>query len=174
MTVTIATPEQIDAQNWRVTWTSDVEDPTYYVRRDGELIATTSQTAMFFFVESGESLSLEVLDDADEVAAAGYPGRITLTWGDVAATDHYRVEEYVAAAWTLRTTVTDDGSKYFTWNSRYLEDCTTHQFRIIPVGTNGNQGTALTLTVLMVRHPDVPDVTYSYDSGDAKVTIAAA
>jgi hypothetical protein len=63
----------------------------------------------------------------------------------------------------------------FTWRSRVLEDGATHRFRVVPVGQNGNDGTEQLFTLLMVRIPDPPAVTYTYNgAGAPTVTIAAA
>ena len=66
------------------------------------------------------------------------------------------------------------GRRYFNWRSRVLEDSATHQFRVTPIGANGNNGTAKNFVVLMVRIPDPPRVSYSYSAGSGVVTIAAA
>lgn len=89
------------------------------------------------------------------------------------------------AAWTVRSgnvggipaaRVTADRptGNYFLWRSGVLADSTTHQFRVTPVGVNGNAGATKTFSLLMVRTPDVPAVTYAYDPGTGAVTIAAA
>jgi hypothetical protein len=66
------------------------------------------------------------------------------------------------------------GRRYFTWLTRVLEDQAQHQFRVTPVGSNGNAGAAKNFAVLMTRIPDPPSVSYSYDAGTGAVTIAAA
>jgi len=174
MTVTISEPERLDSRTWRTSWSSDLEDPAFYVYRDGYLVAVTALGSMEFHIEGGESLVLEILDDADALPAAGFPGRLLLAWNSVDDADHYMIEEYVDSEWMERAQIADAGKPCFTWRTRFLEDCTEHQFRITPVGTNGNEGDPLTFIVLMVRHPDVPDVAYDYDDETAKVTISAA
>jgi acyl-CoA reductase-like NAD-dependent aldehyde dehydrogenase len=45
---------------------------------------------------------------------------------------------------------------------------------VTPVGLNGNVGAARTFSLLMVRTPDVPAVSFTYSAGTGAVTIAAA
>ena len=172
MAVTINAPEQVAARTWRVSWSSSLPTPTFWVYRDGELATITQQTSILLFAEAGESVVIDVVDDEDDVLPVVFPGRATLSWTAVANAAGYRVEEYIGAAWVVRTTVYDRGEACFTWSSRCLEDGATHQFRVVPVGANGNDGTPLTFSLLMARHPDVPDVDWSYDDGTGVATIS--
>ena len=179
MTVTLDanTPQQIGRVTWRVSWSSSLTDPTFYVYRDGLQVATTRATSIDLVVQPGEQPVIEVLDSASESPLPSRPGNLTLAWYASAGTpvvDYYRVDEYVAAAWTERVRVQETGAGYYTWRSRFLEDVTEHQFRIVAVGENGNEATAASFTCLMVRHPDVPSVTYSYDKVTDKITVTAA
>lgn len=174
MTVTLYDPEQIGRWSIRLRWSSDQDDPTFYIYRDGTLVATTKATEWTFTLESGDIPVIEVLDDADATPATVYPSRFTLSWYAVTDTDYYRIDEYVGGEWLVCAKLTDDGAGYFKWVTRVLQDATTHQFRVVAVDAAGNESTATTMTALMVRHPDPPDVTYSYDSGTGKVTVAAA
>lgn len=127
--------------------------------RDGALVAGPTDLAeMEFGPEPGEGFVVEVLDDADLEPATGFPGRVRLGWTPAdSTTAEYRVEEYVSGTWTARRRLRhEDGKGWYRFESRYLEDVTSHQFRVIAVGTNGNESTLLTKSVLMVRHPDVP------------------
>lgn len=174
MTVTISQPQATGRNTFIVSWSSNLSDPTFYVYQDGKLISVTKQTQMSFSVQHGESLVVEVLDDASAKPVTAFPGRLTLNWYASADTDYYRIEEYVNSSWTLKASIDDSGQGYFTYRTRFLEDQTTHQFRIIPVGKNGNQGTAKNFSCLMVRHPNPPDVNFSYSNDDETVTISAA
>jgi hypothetical protein len=174
--VTFNPPRQLSSTSWRISWTSDATPAvTFYVYRDGVLIATTTATQWDLTVPPGTSPVIEVLDTADPPEKA-YPGRIVLTWYSVAGTSSYKVQEYITTIWVDRDQVTDDGRGYFVWTSRWLEDSTTHQFRIVPAGTNGNDGTPQELDVLMVRHPDdpTPTLTNSYSDTTHAVTIDVA
>ena len=174
MTVTINAPERISDGVWRFTWSSDLGGtPTFYLYLDGVLMYPTTETALDIYVSSGESVTLQVFDDAADSPDEIYSGRVTLGWQPIAGVDYYQIEEYVASVWTVRQKISENGSPWYSWRSRYLEDVTVHQFRIIPVGTNGNEGTPATFYVLMVRNPDAPALSFVFDTGTDKITIDA-
>ena len=157
-----------------VSWTSDAEDPVYYVYRDGQLVAVTRATQMTLTLAAGEAVTLQVLDDADGQPDRAYPCRLDVQWRTVSGAVHYRLEEYVDSAWLLRATVRESGQGYYHWLSRPLEDVTTHQFRVRAVGADGNVGTATALSCLMVRLPDPPDVDYAYSDSTHKLSVSAS
>lgn len=172
MAVTINSPVQVDDFTWQLSWSSSLPGtPAYYVYRDGELVDTTYAQEKLIHVEADEAPIFEILDDSTAEPAYAYPAALTLRWYEVAATDRYEVQELVGAVWTTRAVITDSGQGYFAWRSRPLEDETVHQFRVRAIGTNGNTGTALTLSCLTVRNPDPPEATWSYSAVTKKVTI---
>ena len=172
MTVTINTPIPLTATSWLISWSSDLENPTFYIYRDGVLISTTTETSITIIVATGETPVIEVLDEAGTPATA-FPGNVMLCWYPREATDYYRIDESVSAVWTERAKVYDEGQAFFIWYTRWLEDSTLHQFRIVPVGTNGNEGTATEVSQLMVRHPDPPAQNFGYSAITRKITISA-
>ena len=177
MSVTMKPPRRTGPKAWRLRWSSTESDPTYRVFRDGVLVLTTPLEQMTATVEAGETPVFEVFDDTTSQPQAAFGGRLTLAWYGAAAVDHYRVEEYVGAAWTLRDKIRDTGHGsgwQVRWTTRWLEDATTHQFRIVAIGDNGNATTVSTWSAVMVRHPNPPVVGFSYDSGTGKVTLSAA
>jgi hypothetical protein len=181
MAVTIVSSAPVPPSGWLVTWSSDAAAPvTYYIYLNGVLADTTTATSKLFSVVEGENLRVEILDAAPGIAdpAEHYPERAILAWYAPApgsgSVDHYRVEESVASVWTLREKVRDDGRGYFTFESRVLEDVTTHNFRVIPVDAGGIQGSATSFALFMVRVPDPPDAAFAYSAGTGAVTITAA
>ena len=172
--VTSLTVRDLGGGAFLLEWASDQPSPTFSVYRDGALVTTTRQTSLVVSVPVGEAPVYEVLDDAGAGPAPGYPNYALLAWYASAGAASYRVEEWVSAAWAGRATLEDDGRGYFTWRSRALEDAATHQFRVTPVGANGNDGTPKSFVVLMVRIPTPPSVDYAYDAGTGAVTISAA
>lgn len=181
MSVTITKSDiiRIDDTAVRLKWTSDATLPiTFRVWQNGVRIANfVSPTAGAFIdlhVPIGESHAVEVFDKACSVPKPAFPGRFTLHWTAIAGATSYRIEELVSAVWTLRATQSDDGRQAWTFLSRWLEDVTTHGFRIIAVDAAGNLGTALTFSVEMVRTPDLPEVSYVWSAGTGRITVAAA
>lgn len=158
----------------RLAWSSDKQTPTYQVYLWGELYAITASSFLDVHVNSGENVIVEVLDNDHEVPTKIYPPWVTLRWFESASQDvnYYLIEEFVASVWTERKKVYDEGQGYFTWRSRQLEDETTHQFRITPIGVNGNAGTASIHSYFMVRNPDPP--LYGFAAGLGFLIVVAA
>ena len=139
---------------WRLTWSGTAPFTIY---RNGIDIATTSVTT-YDLQGLDANDAIEVIEAAETQALWTYPQRATFVWAAVADAATYQVEEYVSGAWTLRREITDRGEGYFTWSTRVLEDCQTHQFRIIALDAAGNESTAEALTFFWVRTPDAPTI----------------
>ena len=84
-----------------------------------------------------------------------------------------RIEEYVDSEWAFLRSVPDDGSAQFSVTTDPIDDDTERQFRVRPFDAGGNDGTAITVSVTLARHPDPPNVTYAFDDGTKTVTITA-
>ncbi|WP_166820523.1 hypothetical protein [Thalassoroseus pseudoceratinae] len=176
MTVTYEKPVRIDEATFRLNFSSDVDTPvTFRIFKDRRLVETqvsSSGSGEFFLsVGVGESPFVEVLDKNCDIPQIAFSGSIYLNWLAVSGAASYVVAEYVSSSWIDRETILDNGEGVFLYRTRWLEDVTTHQYRVTPVDSAGNEGTPLTFSIFMVRHPDVPNVSYTYDSGS--VTIAA-
>jgi len=172
MTVTMADPTWLSDDVVRLSWSSSLSSPTYYLWLNGELLATTAAESYDLTINDGEEPVFDVFDSSSNDPDYVSSGRTALCWWPVSGAGAYRVEEYVASVWTARETITDNGEGFFSWLSRVLEDLTTHEFRVVAIDAAGNDGSNTTFSVLMVRHPDVPSATYTYDSGTNKVTAA--
>lgn len=157
--VTITSLTQTGLHNWKLKYSSDLEDPVFYIHIDGNLIATTDKTEYDIAINIDEATVIEVLDDPDDQPMQIFPGKLRLGWFFVEGTDHYRVDEYIGSEWVERYEMPENGG-YMSWRSRFLEDGQTHLFKVTPIGTDGNEGTAKQFAVLMCRRPDVPDVSY--------------
>ena len=170
--VTIESLERTGKTSWLLKFSSDQQDPIFYIYLDGVLVAQTSQTQYELVVNPDEYYVIEVLDDANAQPMQIFPGKTRLSWfgSDIDNTKYYRIDEYISSQWVERKRMPEKEG-YIEWESRFLEDGTTHQFRVTPVATDGNEGTARQFNVLMVRHPDVPDVGYGYDSTDKQIEI---
>lgn len=177
LSVTLNNPVQISDERWLLSWSSNLSDQTFRVYQDGTLIAQTTDTSILLVVPAGSNPVIDVLDD-DTPDAPGAStrrsGHVTLIWPDIADTASYLVEHNDGGGWVELGTVEDDGSSQFQFRTGYLADMTTHQFRITPTGTNGNTGSVVTVSLLMVRHPDPPAVESTWDSGTSTFTVASA
>lgn len=172
--ITSLTATPLDPYTYRLDFTSDHPSPTFYVYASGSLIATTTDMSLIVPLSLDSSVVYDVLDDPLAVPTTDFPGAVTLAWYANPATASYRIEQYDGAAWNEVATIQNDGRVYYRWESTTQPDGVVAQFRIIPTGTNGNDGSPSPFTVLVVRYPDPPAVSYSYSATDAKITIAAA
>jgi len=168
MSVTIS-QTQIAFNAYRLTFSSTELDPVYRIYRDGIIIETTKRNWKDIEVYPGAAVQIEVRDDANAPAEA-WPGQVLLSWGRDDTAASYRVEVYANAAWATERLVID-GSLYH-WTP-YLADNTIHRYRIVPVDANGIDGQAREFSIAMVRRPDVPSVTLTYN-GDNTATVDAA
>lgn len=178
MTVTFQEPSIVDVVTVRLKFTSDQATPvTFRVYVMGRLVtifvADDGYGEFDLNVAEDEQPYVQILDDEVSREDYAYPGQVTLAWQAKAGATSYRIEEYVSAVWTERYTVVARGEGAFTYLTRWLEDAVSYQWRIIPIGANGNDGSPLTFAFTFVRHPDVPDVTYPIDSGGNLVVTAA-
>lgn len=172
----------------KVTVVSDLTGTVYYHwYLDGAWLGVTTDPNYSIFLEAGEQAELVCIDtnsasfDGPANAPAGYPARRALWWNKCtdADVDHYRVEYGTGfsspSSWTLMGTVKDDGGWSYRFLSHRLTDLTWYWFRIVPVDLAGNQGTALALGPdKVVRTPDAPEYSATYNSGTQRVTFAAA
>lgn len=169
-----------------VTVVSDLAGTIYYHwYLDGAYIASTGRPSYGFVLEAGDRVRIEVVDTNnpafDPVAnpPAGWPARRSIFWIRSITTDvdHYRVEQKKGAgAWTSVGIVFQSG---VAWShsvlSARLDDLADYEWRVMPVDAAGNDGTAIALDAeTIVRTPDAPDFTVTFDEPTKKVTFAAA
>lgn len=181
MAVTITDFRRADDFAWWVRYASDRTPPVEFrvvlMGRTIETFTSSDGTGESVIPASpGEDPFFEILDKACSKPAIAFPGRFTLQWLAVAGALSYRVEELVSAVWTLRQSIVAGRRGVFQWETRWLEDQVSHQFRIIPVDAAGNQAaTPLAFTKKMIRHPPAPNVVAGYNgAGTPTVTWSAA
>lgn len=173
--ITLLTKQQLGPQMWELTWASDLGGtPTFYVYRDGILALSTTRTSHRFQVFEGEILQIEVLDDANTLPATVYPRNVLLQWEPVANSAKYLVQQWDGAAWDTIRTVLATGRAVMSHSTAKLTDGTQYKFRVVPVGTNGVNGTAREWTIDVVGRPDAPVASGVYDSGTGLVTFTVA
>lgn len=156
----------------------------YHWYVDGSYIASTTDNSHYIFLQADEQAQIEVVDtmdpDFDPVANApiGYPARKTIFWyrsmeSDI---DYYRVDQKEGAGdWTeIGRVPHDDSPWHYSLLTPRLTDLTAYQWRVMPVDQAGNDGTATTYDAeTVVRTPDAPDFTQTYDEDTDKITFAA-
>lgn len=162
--------------------TSDLAGTVYYHwYAEGEYLGRTTDPERAFQLAENEQLRVEVLDttdaDYDTVAnaPAGYPARRTLAWLRSIDADAawYRVDQQQDSGdWTEIARVPAEAGRWeYRLETDRLEDLATYTWRIVPLDTAGNEGTAVTIgPERVVRRPDAPAVALSCAAG--LVTIA--
>jgi hypothetical protein len=168
-----------------VTVTSDLSGTVYYHwYLDGSWVAYTVEPTYVFVLETDSQAEIICQDTNDAAydyvanAPAGWPATKTLFWTASTSTDvdHYRVEQKKDSdAWVELGTVDDDGSWSYQYETPTLEDLASYQWKITPVDTAGNDGTAVTLgPETVVRRPDGPRYEIAYSAGTQRVSYSEA
>lgn len=169
------TIERVDDLLFILKWVDDVEEPTEYsVYREGkliDLITCNGIGSVYLTIGVGESPFVEVFRTGERLPRKAYPGHLDLNWMAVGGAEAYRIQKLNGIIWTTVADINETGLGAFIYLTDWLSDGDVHQFRMLPIDAANNVGTALEHDVLMVRHPDVPNVSYSYDSDTGKITV---
>lgn len=175
--ITFLPTVQTGINKWLISWTSDqtinAANP-YRICADGVLVSTQLAASYELSLPAGGAVPvIEVLDNAALPISAAFPGYLILGWNLDSDAAQYRIEEFVAAVWTARATIAAVAkSPWQQYSTNLLTDETTANWRVIPIDAAGNDGISVQFTALMVRYPDVPAPTYTYNgSGTKTVTL---
>ena len=168
--ITSVTYTQTGDAEFTFYFASDLSDPTFYIWLNGEFVTDTKDTYYKATVPFGEQVQFDVFDDPDEVPAAYYPPYATLRWEGSGAPESFRVEQEIDAVWVLQAIVPSRLTNLYHWKSRKLDDATTHNFRVIPIDTEGRQGTIREFSIEMCRYPDAPSQDMTFVAGEVSLT----
>ncbi len=163
-----------DATSFLVSFTSDQTAPVHFrVFLAGTIFddfySSSQSSEITINVGAGESPFLEILDKDCLVPSIAFPGHCVLNWLSIGSAVSYLIQQY-NGTWVTQATIKDDGSGVFNWSSGWLVDESVNQFRVVPVDSSGNQGTPLTFNFFMVRHPDPPNTTITFSTGQFTLT----
>ncbi len=173
MAVSQPTLTQLGPTRFRIDYTSDLGGtPTFYVYIDGSIVATTTATFFEFTVPIGNQIQIEVFDDDGDNPEESFDSSALLRWAGVDDATGYRVKQYVDAAWVVKGFLLHNSSGVFQFRTAMLADCVTHQFQIVPIDANGKEGEPLELDLEMVRYPDTPTLTATWNEGLGELVIA--
>lgn len=171
MSVTLTELLRIGFREWRVSFTSTLTDVFFQIFHEGRRVGSTRELEFVISVDDDNIPLIEVTDDVTtKPTQISFSGRVILNWYTTGA-DRYRVDEFVDSSFEQVATLFDQGQGYFEFQSRFLEDVTSHKFRVVPIDAVGNEGQEVELDVLMVRPPDVPLWKADYNAGTNEVTI---
>lgn len=151
---------------------------------DGTWIGQNTTGVFYVTLDTNEQAQVDVNDTNSatyDYIANGptvYSAKRTLFWTASADTDtwYYLIEQNKnAAGWTTIGRIYDNGNWSFAFLTLKLTDLASYQFRITPYDLADNAGTAKTLAAeTVVRVPESPKFTISFNDGTDKVTYTAA
>jgi len=184
MAITNLTAKRLGKFEVQVTATSSLTGAVYYYWfLDGLFIGVTEVNTRTVYLQDAAQAKLAVVDsntqvnDPSTLVPEMWPGRRELWFVRSTGADHYLLEqqknggewEQVCSHWPN----TDQWD--YTIQLASLEDLATYVWRIVPVDAAGNRGSARVLeSERIVRAPDAPNYTISFDPGTANVTFSSA
>lgn len=151
----------------------------------GPTTSDDGHSSRSFLLQDGQQNRVEVLDttdpDFDPIAnePASYPASRTLAFirSMGANIDSYRVEQQISGgAFVPLFSIPDDVK---TWEYRVLvsglADLTMYSWQVVAVDAFGNDGGPISLSLdeTIVRWPDAPDFSVSFNPATSKVTFGA-
>ena len=172
MTVTHSESVLIAPLNLRISYSSDESAPLFYILKNGRLYQKTYATSIVVPVDINEDTIWEVFDSSSYSSNASVMDRrMEFDWGSVDDVDYYRID-YNDSGYSEYDRIYSDGSSRYHYRSRQLSNAATHQFRVVPVGTNGNEGTSRTFSAYIAGLPAQPGRSSTYNSGKATIVIS--
>lgn len=153
---------------------SDLVIPVYYWWLDGSFLCESRNPQTIVSVDPGTYPTVEVFDDPDRRPEFKLPPVRSFEFARSEGASRYLVERSDGAGgWDYERTIAERGAPMLRASTGPLPDSETTTFRVTPTGENEVDGTASTKSILMIRYPDPPDVTFAYAAGTHKVTVAA-
>lgn len=160
----------------------------YHWYEDGTYVGPSVDPIHGLAVESGRAVEVACIPtrypdfDPQANATISYPAYIEIEWesaADDSDVDYYRIDHatgVIPGAYTEIGREDRTGEWSYGFRTEPLADLTRHWVRVVPVGLNGNAGTAFVFTPRSqhVRRPDAPNFTTSFNDGTQKVTFTAA
>ena len=163
----------------------------YHWYADGNYVGPTVEPRWGEPVELGARVEVVCIPtrypdfDAQANEPRSYPAAQTIEWnspeGD-SEVDFYRIDHATGESEPSENDWSEIGRRprtavwAYLFTTATLADLTWHWLRVVPVGLNGNDGTALVVTpkTQHVRRPDSPDLATAFDDGTQKLTWSAA
>ncbi len=181
MSFDVRGPYTIRGDRW-VLWFTTELDPPFTVWLDDIRVATLREEhqlgGLYWTIVDTDQTGILTVMQGMGPPPMPYPARVTLAWYRSDGAHHYRVDQYVDDAWEMVDRI--PGARYhwvrhgwyLTWRSARLHDAAQVRYRVVPEAAQHSPGAAVELETLMVRHPDPPAPTYSYDDETGLVTVA--
>lgn len=170
MAISDLTPRQDGPTSVVFSWSSDLEDPTFYVWVNGVFVGTTLETSYVVAVGVGEQVQFDVFDDAAGVPLDYYPPFLVLRWQGRDGSVLFRVEEDVSGQWVFRGLVPFSVGNVYRHRTGVLSDSTEYTHRVVPLDVEGRTGSVLEFSAEMVRYPDAPSQDAVFAGGELVIS----
>lgn len=170
MAVNIISTTQIDQNLYKITFSSDKISPTYYIYVNGVLHSVQTEEEITIKTNPSETLKIEIYDDENEIPAIGENGNVIINLEKNQNVAKYEIYKLGDVDYELVQVVENKGLRAPTYISPLLADEEVHQYKVYAVGFNSNKSKVRDFSIFVVRPPDVPSITQSYDEEDGEVT----
>ncbi len=160
---------QTGPTQFEFTFSSDLDDPTFYIYIDGVFVSSTKDTTWTVTIPLNSQFQFDVLDVETDAPEEHFPSTFTLRWDGTPDSTTYRVEQYVTDTWVAKHVTVADDTRVFHYKTELLDDSTTYQFRVVPVDGVGRDGTILEFEAEMCRYPDAPSQAMSITGNEIVV-----
>jgi len=173
MAVTLNRPLQVGPQSFELSWSSSLSEPVYRIYRNGTLLAVQRSARIVLTMNQDQHDIIDVMDDVTTPAPVIVPPVMQGLFPPVAGAYSYKVEQLIGAVWTFRTNIRQTGKANYRFQSATLPDAGVAQFRVTAIAGSGS-ATPIAGSAKIIRIPDIPNVSATFNPGDNTVTIAAA
>lgn len=157
-----------------VTWSSDIDNATFYIWQDGELIMETFRTSLTMTLQDDQSNLLSVFDDPGHLPPSTKKSDGIIRFDDDGFSQRYRIYTKDGGTLTLEQEIEastiDETHEYRTPR---IDDVDGQTFQIHSVRDNV-ESTPTTLVVNIVRVPDPPLVDAVFSNATKKLTFSQA
>lgn len=170
MSVTIISTTQIDQDLYKITFNSDEVNPRYYIYVNGVLHSIQTEEEIIIKTNPSETLKIEIYDDETEIPAIGENGNVIINLDKDQNVAKYEIYKLGDTEYELVQVVDNKGLRAPTYISPLLEDEEEHKYKVYAVGFNNNKSKVRDFSIFVVRPPDVPSLSQSYDEEDGEVT----
>lgn len=171
--IIVREPVQLAANLWVVNWISTHPGP-FYVYVDGEHVLTTRSKSARILAEAayGEHPIIDVATTPGFAPALVRSARMELKWDADPDAEHYNIEQWSGSAWTKIAEQPRGNADQEVYRTAPLGDDALHRFRVKSVKPNQTPSTGTEFSKFVVRAPDPPSVTLSYNDGAGTVTVS--
>ena len=173
MAVTLNKPLQVGPQSFELSWTSTIPKAVFRIYRNGNLLAVQRSARIVLTMNQDQHDIIDVMDDATIPAPSLVPPVMQGLFPSVAGADSYKVEQFIGAVWTFQTNIRQTGKANYRFQTAVLSDAGVAQFRVTAIA-GSESATPIEGSVKIIRIPDIPNVSATFNPGDNTVTIAAA